>query len=92
MREAELDSILVLTVHDSILIDALKRELPQIHEIVSLVLNHMPEVFKEFLGRDFDTSWMLVPFSGDSEVGNDYANMRGVPKENIDWDKLLARN
>jgi hypothetical protein len=41
------------------------------------------------LGEDFDTSWMLVPFTGDCEVGLDYLSAKAIPKDNIDWDKLL---
>lgn len=90
MRKEGLESILVSTVHDSLVIDALRSELPQIHGIVDTVLNNMPDFFKAYLGEDFDTSWMIVPFAGDSEVGTNYAAMRGIPKDNIDWDKLLS--
>jgi hypothetical protein len=41
------------------------------------------------LGADFDTSWMLVPFTGDCETGSSLLDLREIPKENIDWDKLL---
>ena len=90
MRDEGLESILCSTVHDSLVIDALRSELPKVHEIVDDVLNHMPEYFKAYLGQDYDTSWMIVPFAGDSDCGRNYADMRGVPKENIDWDRLLS--
>lgn len=90
MRDARLDSMLISTVHDSLVIDAIREELPQVHEIVDLVLNNMPDVFKTYLGEDYDTSWMIVPFAGDSEVGHNYGEMRAVPTEGaVDWDKLL---
>lgn len=90
MREANLESILVSTVHDSLLIDALRSELPQIHEISDYVLNNLPEVFKVHFGEDYDASWMsLVKFTGDSDVGLNYLEMRGIGP-NPDWDKLLA--
>lgn len=94
MRDEHLDSMLVSTVHDSLVIDAIREELPQVHGIVDVVLNNMPEVFKMVLGDDYDTSWMIVPFAGDAEVGHNYADMRGVPSgdhSKIDWDKLLAK-
>lgn len=93
MREEGLDSMLVSTVHDSLVIDAVRDELPKVHGVVDLVLNNMPDVFKTVLGEDFDTSWMIVPFAGDSDVGHNYADMRGIPQgdhSKIDWDKLLA--
>lgn len=90
MRDADLESILVSTVHDSLVIDAVRDELPEVHEIVTGVLNNFPTVFKSVFGMDYDTSWMIVPFSGDCEVGQDYLNTKKIPGKDIDWDKLLA--
>ena len=89
MREADLESILVSTVHDSLLIDCIQTELPQVNDIVMKVLNNFPAVLPVMLGADFDTSWMLVPFTGDCETGSSLLDLREIPKENIDWDKLL---
>ena len=89
MREANLESILVSTVHDSLLIDCIQIELPVVHEIVTTVLNNFEAVLPCLLGDDFDTSWLLVPFAGDCEVGMDYLSSRAIPKKDIDWDKIL---
>jgi DNA polymerase-1 len=90
MREANLESILVSTVHDSLLIDAVRSELPVIHDIVVSTLNNFPIVLPLVLGDDFDISWMLVPFTGDCDVGLDYLNMMKIPEKDVDWDKLLV--
>lgn len=91
MREYSLESILVSTVHDSLLIDAVVDELPTIYGICSEVLNNIPGVLKFALGNDYDTSWMILPFSGDFEVSKNYLDMRKVPtKGDVDWDKLLS--
>jgi len=90
MREADLESILVSTVHDSLVIDCVQTELSQVHQIVDDVLNNFPNVFRAVFGDDYDTSWMIVPFTGDCEVGLDYLTTRKIPKTNIDWDKLLV--
>lgn len=92
MRAENLESMLVTTVHDSLTIDAVRSELPILHEIVFSVLNNMPDVMKLTFGPDFDTSWMIVPFAGDCEVGHNYLDARKIPMriDNIDWDKLLA--
>lgn len=92
MRDAGLESILVSTVHDSLVIDAVREELPQVHDIVGRVLNNFPDVFKAVFGDDYDTSWMIVPFSGDCEVGSDYLHTRKIPDKGIDWDKLLIED
>lgn len=88
MADANLESMLVSTVHDSLIVDAVRAELPEVHDIVNYVLNNFHEVLPSVFGPDFDTSWMIVPFAGDSEVGHSYHAMQSVG-ENPDWDKLL---
>ena len=90
MRAADLESILVSTVHDSLVLDCVRAELSKVHEIVMSVLNNFPGVFASLFGNTFDTSWMIVPFTGDCEVGLNYLNMRKIPKKDMDWDKLLS--
>jgi hypothetical protein len=90
MRDQGLESILVSTVHDSLVGDVVIDELPAVHDIVYTVLNSIPEVFQLVFGPEYDTSWMLVPFGGDCEVGPNYGHMNKIPtKGGIDWDKLL---
>jgi DNA polymerase I-like protein with 3'-5' exonuclease and polymerase domains len=91
MREQNLESILVSTVHDSLVVDAVKEELPVIHEIVYTVVNNIPNILKMVFGDTFDTSWMIVPFAGDCEVGMNYKKMKKIPtKGEPDWEKLLC--
>ena len=91
MREENLESMLVSTVHDSLVIDAVQDELPIVHSIVYSVLNNIPEIIKMTFGDTFDTSWMIVPFAGDCEVGMNYKDMSSIPtKGNIDWQKILS--
>jgi DNA polymerase I-like protein with 3'-5' exonuclease and polymerase domains len=89
MRDANLESMLVSTVHDSLLIDAKRHELPQIHSICDQILNNMPEVLKLFFGESYDTSWLIVPITADAEVGPNYLDQRKVSGSNPDWDALL---
>ena len=91
MRDNNLESVLVSTVHDSLVIDAVRSELPVVHDIVFTVLNNITEIFELAFGSEYDTSWMLVPFGGDCEVGPNYGDMRKVPvKGEPDWDALLS--
>jgi DNA polymerase I-like protein with 3'-5' exonuclease and polymerase domains/uracil-DNA glycosylase len=89
MREAGLESMLVSTVHDSLLIDALQEELPQVHEITDMVLNNFDKVLPTYFGDDYDTSWMIVPITGDCEVGLNYLDSKKIRGDKIDWDELL---
>jgi hypothetical protein len=62
-----------------------------VHDIVYTVVNHIPEVMKMLFGDSFDTSWMIVPFAGDCEVGLNYKNLNKIPvKGQPDWDRLLS--
>jgi DNA polymerase I-like protein with 3'-5' exonuclease and polymerase domains len=88
MRDAGLNSLLVSTVHDSLVIDAVRSELPQVHAIADMIVNHIPEVITALL-PDYDTSWMILPFCGDSEVGLNYLHTNKIGR-NPDWDELLA--
>ena len=96
MRYAKLESILVSTVHDSIVIDAVQAELPQIHDIAMEVVNNIPEVLELAWGPEFDSSWTrVVPFSGDAEIGLNYLDLLKVESDpqtkQVDWGALLTR-
>jgi DNA polymerase I-like protein with 3'-5' exonuclease and polymerase domains/uracil-DNA glycosylase len=91
MREEGLESIMVSTVHDSLAIDAVKDEVPRIHAIVEPVLSNIPQVMQLIMGQDYDISWAIVPFEGDSSVGKNYYEETKIPKsDNIDWDRVFA--
>jgi DNA polymerase I-like protein with 3'-5' exonuclease and polymerase domains len=89
MRKENMSSILVSTVHDSLVIDGLKEEAQAVHELVMAVLNNFEIVLPRLLGEDYDTSWMTVPFAGDAEIGPNYGDLTAISDES-DWDKLLA--
>jgi DNA polymerase-1 len=93
MNDAGLESMLVSTVHDSLVIDAVREELPMVHDIVYGVLNNIPEIMGLLFGEHYDQSWMIVPFAGDCEVGLNYLQTNKIPqKGGIDWDALLVSN
>ncbi len=96
MREAQLESVLISTVYDSLVIDAVRAELPQVHEICESVINHIPEVMQQVMGAGYDTSWLsIVPLEGDCEVGPSYGNQYKVSADastgNVDWDAIFAK-
>jgi DNA polymerase I-like protein with 3'-5' exonuclease and polymerase domains/uracil-DNA glycosylase len=92
MREEGLESILVSTVHDSLVADVVREELPQVHNIVTTVFNNVPEVMRLWFGPEADLSWMILPFGGDSEVGRNYLDTQKLsPDDKNDWDKICHR-
>ena len=91
MRAENLESVLVSTVHDSLVIDAVQEELPRIHEICLGVLNNMPEVLETILGPTFDSSWLhVVPLAADSEVGANYCDAFKL-SDQPDWDEVCKK-
>lgn len=92
MRAEGLESQLISTVHDSALIDVVREELPVVHEIVIEVLDNLPTVMKAAYGEDYDTSWMIVPISGDAEIGPNYLDMLKLPSYGeIDFDEYFHK-
>ena len=92
MRSANLKSRLISTVHDSLLVDGLRSELPQIHEISMGVFTSIPDILDTWLGDDVDLSWTRVlPFDGDSEVGKTYLDMIKLSHGENDWDDVFKR-
>lgn len=89
MRAENMTSLLVSTVHDSLVVDGLREEASHIHELVMTVLNNFEVILPRLLGEDYDTSWMTVPFAGDGEIGPNYGDLTAISAE-PDWDKLLA--
>lgn len=90
MRVENLESVLVSTVHDSLVADVKKSELPVVHEIVTDVFNNIPSILQAWYGEEADMSWCIVPFSGDTEVGKNYLDLFHLPK-NPDWDEVLKK-
>lgn len=91
MRQEGLESILVSTVHDSLLIDGVREEMPKVHAICNEVLNNIPGVMAALFGDGFDLSWTtLLPFNGDFDLGLNYLDMIKVPN-NPDWNELFNR-
>ena len=92
MRDAGLKSILISTVHDSLLIDCIREELPAVHEIVMGVFTRIPEVLETWLGDEVDLSWTrVVPYDGDSEVGKNYLDMVKLSHHGNDWADIFKR-
>jgi DNA polymerase-1 len=89
MREDNLESMLISTVHDSLVIDAVREEIPKVHEIVTGVLENIPEVLQVVFGEQFDTSTIICPLGGSYEVGPNYLDQKTIG-DKPDWDQLLA--
>jgi DNA polymerase I-like protein with 3'-5' exonuclease and polymerase domains len=93
MRDMNLESMLVSTVHDSLVIDARRNELQKVHEICDQVINNIPEILSLFFGEQYDRSWIITPIEGDFEVGKNYLDQKKVIADasgSVDWDRILS--
>lgn len=92
MREAELQSVITSTVHDSLVIDFYRPEIQTVHDIVMDVFTNIPDVLEAWLGQDIDLSWSRVlPFDGDAEVGANYGDLHKIERTGNDWDAIFAK-
>ena len=71
LTAARLSSVLVSTVHDSVLIDAPKKELDKVCNIIYSVFRDVPENFKRLFGIEFDMS-----LNCEIQVGSTQGNMQ----------------
>ena len=92
--DQNLKSCLVSTVHDSLVVDAQISELPLVHEIVTGVINNLPEILDAVLGPNYDTTWCrILPLTGDTELGRNYFDQKKTDgfkdaSGEVDWDKV----
>lgn len=92
MRAEGLRSMFCSTVHDSLVIDTLRSEAQQVHEIVQMVFSNVPEVMRQWWeGTNLDLSWLIVPFAGDCEVGLNYYDVMRIPTGDVDWDQTFYK-
>lgn len=70
MKKLGLRSLLICTVHDSILVDAYKDEKETICKLMTYVFADMNSNFKKVFGVDFN-----LPLKGEISVGPTWADM-----------------
>jgi DNA polymerase I-like protein with 3'-5' exonuclease and polymerase domains len=69
MKKHKLKSIPILTVHDSLVFDYVKKELKQLIRIIQHTFNNMDKYLSEY----YKINWN-VKITGDIEIGRDYGN------------------
>jgi len=75
MKSRGLKSLFVCTVHDSILIDALKEEVDEILEMIFLAFDRLPSNFEKIFGKPFN-----VRLGVEVQVGYDWKHMQDYKK------------
>ena len=73
MKKRNLKSIPILTVHDSIVFDAVKEEIKILYKICMDVFNNLPKYISQYWGYKWE-----VPITGEIEIGKNYGNMKEV--------------
>lgn len=72
MRKLGLKSIMILTVHDSIVFDALKSEIAQLEKLCMNVGDNLSQYIKQYWG--YETK--VKRFGGEFEVGTTYGTLK----------------
>lgn len=69
LRRRKMKSRVFLTVHDSIVIDALVSEAAQVVKIARGIMENLPKRAASIWGKKFDWSWIKCPIVADAEIG-----------------------
>lgn len=76
MRDNGLKSLIVNTVHDSIMFDVYPGELDDLAWLCVEVMENMPTVYGPEWFPNLDFSWFTVPLLADVEVGSHYGSVK----------------
>lgn len=73
MKHARLDSRMIATVHDSILLDCPRNEVEPVVSMCHEVARDVPLNFQKLFGAEYD-----LPFTVEAEVGENYRHMEKI--------------
>jgi DNA polymerase-1 len=73
LQERGLKSLMILTVHDSIVFDAHENEIEELKELTLTVVRNLPAYIKAYWGYDWGTN-----LDGEVEIGPNYGEMKEV--------------
>lgn len=76
MREQDFQSLMVNTVHDSIMFDVYPGELDDLVHLCVDVMENLPHDYAEEYFPGLDFSWFTVPLKADVEVGSHYGSVK----------------
>jgi uracil-DNA glycosylase family 4 len=89
MQERKLKSMLVNTVHDSIMLDCHPDEVLEVHDICVEVMENIATMAKHYMS-EMDFSWLACPLRADVEIGRHYGTMQDFAeweRENVQSSK-----
>lgn len=81
IRKNNLKSRIVLTVHDSIVLDCPKEEIDQMAKVSKFIMENLPI---DFLMIDWKGERVRYPIEADVEIGENYNDMVDYDKEELD--------
>lgn len=79
IRESKINPLLILQVHDSLVFDCTIEEAEALCQLGLEVFKSLPSLAKEYFGWD-----IVVPLTGDCEVGYDYGNTKEVKEKDME--------
>lgn len=87
MQRRGLRSMIVLTVHDSILFDCHVDEFAEVAQLAKSIMENLQTLSDQVL-PGIDWSWLKTPIVADFEAGTSWGTMVGFDPENPDYDAL----
>jgi len=90
LRKAKLKARLVLTVHDSIIVDAPKNEAVRVVKIMKRIMENLPRVASRIWGKKFDWSWVRCPIVAEFEIGHNWRDGVKIKSTDFDIDQVMA--
>lgn len=80
MQAHNMKSLVINTVHDSILFDVYPGELEEVYKLCMDVLQNIVEYAAEYYSH-IDLSWLTVPLEADAEEGQHYGSLKEYEHE-----------
>ena len=90
LRRRRMKTMLVNTVHDSVVLDVPPEEVNEVAAMVKYAMENIVEVYGKYFPR-LDLSWMICPMKADAETGTHYGaeEKYNVSEEYIQKEKAL---
>jgi DNA polymerase I-like protein with 3'-5' exonuclease and polymerase domains len=69
LRKKGYKSRLIMTVHDSIVLDCLRSEVAEVASLCLDIMENLPQRAAGVWGKGFDWSWLRCPIVAEGEIG-----------------------
>lgn len=90
LRRRKMRAIIIITVHDSILIDCPRNEVEAVIKIVKTTMEEVPQRSASIWGKKFNWSWLRCPLVAEIKIGYNWRDAVEMKKDMSVDDALKA--